>query len=62
MNWKKMACGLAIVATLAGAQRGLAAYDGSGTFTKITSRAELSDGYYVVASSNGLMAMNNVNY
>lgn len=37
------------------------AYDGTGTFTKITSRAELTDGYYVIASSNGLAAMSHTN-
>jgi endonuclease I len=37
------------------------AYDGTGTFTKITSRSDLTDGYYVVASSNGLQAMSNNN-
>jgi hypothetical protein len=37
------------------------AYDGAGTFTKITSRAELTDGYYVIASSNGLAAMSHTN-
>ena len=53
MNWMKSACGLAAVAILAGAQGACGAYGGSGTFTKITSRADLTDGYYVVASSNG---------
>ena len=37
------------------------AYDGVGTFKKITSRAGLTDGYYVIASSNGLAAMSHTN-
>lgn len=35
-------------------------YSGSGTFTKITSMAELTDGYYVVAYGS-TFAMNNTN-
>ena len=62
MNRKTAACGLAAAAILAGTQGAWGAYGGSGTFTKIASRADLTDGYYVVASSNGLMALNNVNY
>lgn len=35
-------------------------YTGSGTFTKITSVDDLSDGYYVVANKAGTFAMNNI--
>jgi len=61
MNWQKMACGMAMIVALAGATTAWGAYGGSGTFTKITSRADLADGYYVVASSNGLAAMSHTN-
>ena len=57
MNGRKTACGLAMIAALAGASPAWGAYGGSGTFTKIASRADLADGYYVVASSNGAFAM-----
>ncbi len=45
-----------------GAQVAWGAYSGSGTFTKINTRADLTDGYYVMASSNGLMSMTHTNY
>ena len=61
MNWRKMAMGMATTVLLAGAQMAWGAYSGSGTFTKITARADLADGYYVVASSNGLAAMTHTN-
>jgi len=61
MNWQKMTCGMAMIVALAGATTAWGAYGGSGTFTKITSRADLADGYYVVASSNGLAAMSHTN-
>ena len=61
MNWKKWTCGLTVVAALAGVPEAWGAYGGSGTFTKITARADLTDGYYVVASSNGLAAMTHTN-
>ena len=38
-----------------------AAYSGSGVFTQITSRAQLTDGYYVLVASNSSAALNNVN-
>ncbi|MCA1764512.1 MAG: hypothetical protein LC664_16185 [Flavobacteriales bacterium] len=47
-----------LVALTAGV--GQAQYDGTGTFTKITSEAELTDGYYVIAEANGdAFAMSN---
>ena len=65
MNWRKMTCGMAagLVAAvmLVGAPLARGAYPGSGTFTKITARADLTDGYYVIASSNGLAAMTHTN-
>ena len=39
----------------------LAQYGGSGTFTKITTLPELTDGYYVIANSLAGFAMNNGN-
>lgn len=35
-------------------------YSGTGTFTKITSIGDLTDGYYVIAEANDEYAMNNV--
>ena len=61
MNWRKMACGMAAFAALGVAQTAWGAYGGVGTFTKITSRADLAEGYYVVASSNGAFAMTHTN-
>ncbi len=60
MNWRKWA-GWMAAGLLAGAPAAWGAYGGSGTFTKITSRADLTDGYYVIASSNGLAAMTHTN-
>ena len=51
-----LALGLCIAAPQAQAQ-----YAGEGTFTKITSLADLTEGYYVIARSNGTPAMKNVN-
>jgi len=34
-------------------------YSGTGTFTKITSLAELTDGYYVITNETDAFAMNN---
>ena len=61
MNWRNWTGGMAAAVLLAGAQMAWGAYGGSGTFTKITSRADLTDGYYVIASSNGLAAMTHTN-
>ncbi len=61
MNWRKMTGGMAAAILLAGVQLARGAYSGSGTFTKIATRADLVDGYYVVASSNGLFAMTHTN-
>ena len=36
-------------------------YTGSGTFTKITSLGDLTDGYYVIVNSGDAFAMNNTN-
>ena len=57
MNWRKLAGGMTVAVLLAGMQAAWGAYGGSGTFTKITNRADLAEGYYVIASSNGLSAM-----
>lgn len=46
---------------LLAAQMAWGAYEGAGTFTKITSRADLTDGYYVILNSTATNAMNNVN-
>ena len=51
-----LALGLCIAAPQVQAQ-----YAGEGTFTKITSLADLTEGYYVIARSNGTPAMKNVN-
>ena len=62
-SWFKGCAALVLAAVwLASAPLVWGAYGGSGTFTKITTRADLTDGYYVVASSNGLMAMTHTNY
>ena len=36
------------------------AYDGTGNFTKITSLAEMTDGYYVIARVGSTPAMNSL--
>lgn len=38
---------------------GYGQYSGTGNFTKITSLAELTDGYYIIAETNDISAMNN---
>ena len=50
-----------VLAGLAVAQLARGAYDGTGTFVKITNRADLAETYYVVASSNGQFAMTHTN-
>src|SRR5690554_5053312 len=42
-----------------GLTSGWAQYTGVGTFTKVTSEAELTDGYYVVTNETDEFAMNN---
>ncbi|MFA5556161.1 MAG: chitobiase/beta-hexosaminidase C-terminal domain-containing protein [Flavobacteriaceae bacterium] len=42
-----------------GLTSGWAQYTGVGTFTKVTSEAELTDGYYVVTNETDAFAMNN---
>lgn len=62
MNMKQiqgLAIGWAMLAV--GAQLAFGAYGGTGTFVQITNRADLAEGYYVVASSNGLFAMSHTN-
>ena len=61
MSGFKKACGVAAAGLLAGASMAWGTYTGTGTFTKITSRADLTDGYYIIASSNGLAAMTHTN-
>jgi hypothetical protein len=41
-----------VLAGLAVAQLARGAYDGTGTFVKITNRADLAETYYVVATNN----------
>ncbi len=57
MNARKWTVVLAALGALAGWTPAWGAYGGSGTFTKITAIGDLTDGYYVIASSNGLAAM-----
>ncbi|HPV46849.1 MAG TPA: hypothetical protein PLD40_04620, partial [Kiritimatiellia bacterium] len=49
--------GLALLAFLLAAPLAQAQYGGAGSFVKITSRADVADGYYVVANSDGTIAM-----
>ena len=49
--------GLALLAFLLAAPLAQAQYDGAGNFVKITSRPDVTDGYYVVANSDGTIAM-----
>lgn len=48
---------LAVVFVVGAAASGWGQYDGTGTFTKITSIEELEDGFYVVAELNEEFAM-----
>ncbi|NCA81114.1 MAG: hypothetical protein EOM72_00010 [Opitutae bacterium] len=60
--WKWCAgLSLALGLCIAAPQMAAGAYSGEGTFTKITSLADLTEGYYVIARSNGTPAMKNVN-
>ena len=61
MNWRKWICGLMAAGLMAGVPLARGAYEGTGVFTKIAARADLTDGYYVMASSNGLAAMTHTN-
>ena len=53
--------GLALLAFLLAAPLAQAQYGGAGSFVKITSRADVADGYYVVANSDGTIAMSGTN-
>ena len=61
MNWRNCTGGLVAAGLLAGVPLARGAYEGTGVFTKIAARADLTDGYYVIASSNGLAAMTHTN-
>ena len=50
---------MALMAGLLLAVSGWGQYSGTGTFTKITSIVDLTDGYYVIAEANDQYAMNN---
>lgn len=52
---------LILVLAVAQVHIGYSAYGGVGTFTKITTLADLSDGYYVIANSTDNQAMNYTN-
>jgi len=52
---------LAMAVLLFAAISASGAYSGSGTFVKITSLADLADGYYVIARSTGTPAMTHTN-
>lgn len=52
---------LLAIGLLAGNIGAWAQYSGTGTFTKITSIDQLTDGYYVIVNSGDAFAMNNTN-
>lgn len=52
---------IVLVALLIGSGSAMGQYSGTGTFTKITSLVDLTDGYYVVVNSGDAFAMNNTN-
>ena len=52
---------LILIAFLCFSLSGYGQYSGTGTFTKITSDSELTDGYYVITNQNDEYAMNNTN-
>lgn len=52
---------IVLVALLVGSGSAMGQYSGTGTFTKITSLVDLTDGYYVVVNSGDAFAMNNTN-
>ncbi len=56
---KKKWVGLGLMLGLATGAWG--AYEGTGTFSKITNRADLTEAYYVVANRSGLFAMTHTN-
>lgn len=60
MRWLMMG-GLLLAAWLAEVPIAWGDYGGTGIFAKITNRAEVTEGYYVVASSNNLLAMTHTN-
>ena len=60
-NLKKLNTLLLLFALMGVSEMGWGQYSGTGTFNKITSLTDLTDGYYVIVNSGDGFAMNNTN-